>query len=179
MGIPDTISLLLMGHVGKPHGLQGTCKVIPETDDPQRFALLQRVYIGSSPEQVHGYEIEQARMQYTRRGTVVLLTLAGVDTPEKASALSRLSLFARETDLPALAEDEFFLHDIVGLDVWTDKGQQVGSVRDVWEMPASNVYVVERPDGEDLLIPAVPAFIEHIDQDGSRLVVRPIDGLLD
>ena len=172
-------TLLLIGRVGRPHGLRGECKVIPETDDPERILRLRSAYVGDTPADARAYAIRSARAQQTKLGALVLLRLEGVEDVQGAAALSQRSVYARETDLPPLASDEFFLHDVVGLAVLTDTGDAIGVVRDVWATPANNIYVVARPGKRDALIPATPAFIEKVDIKGRKLVVRPIEGLLD
>ena len=174
----DNTDALLMGRVLKPRGLQGECKVIPETDDPARLAGLKEVFVGRTAREAASYKVVSAREQTTRRGTAILVRLDGIETVEAAIALSGSSVFALAGDLPPLADGEFFLHDIVGLSVWTNDGSEIGAVRDVLEMPGSNVYVVARPGRQDALIPAVPAFIKHVDVAASKMVVSPIDGLL-
>ena len=171
--------LLLVGRVGKTHGLRGEVKVIPETDDPKRFADLETVFLGNEPGEATPHTVAAVRLQPTRRGPTVVLKLEGIDTIEEAASLRRQRVFAREEDLPPLADGEFFLHDLIGLDVVTDQGEPVGTVKDVLELPANNVYVVARSGRPDTLIPAVPAFIDEMDIEGRRLVVRPIEGLLD
>ncbi|MFQ5568548.1 MAG: ribosome maturation factor RimM [Rhodothermales bacterium] len=172
-------ALLLIGRVGKTHGVRGEVKVIPETDDPGRFAGLESVFMGHQPEKTTPHAVESVRFQQSRRGTTVVLKLAGIETIDEAAALRRLSVFALEDDLPPLAEGEYFLHDLIGLHVVTDQGEPVGKVREVLELPAHLVYVVVRPGKPDALIPAVPEFIAEVDLDASRIVVQPIDGLLD
>ena len=179
MEIQNPETLLLVGRVGKTHGIRGEVKVIPETDDPKRFGALETVFLGKTPEQVEPHAVASVRIQHTKRGPTVVLKLAGIDTVDGAATLRRLSVFARQEDLPPLADDEFFLHDLIGLDVMTDQGEAVGMITDVLEMPANNVYVVARPGRADALIPAVPAFIDEVDVEGGRLVVRPIEGLLE
>lgn len=179
MDVLDVDNCLLIGRIAKPHGLRGECKVIPETDDPDRFTLLKEVLVGPAAESARLFSVTGVRMQHSGRGVTVLLRLHGVTTKEEAAALSRSSVFVRPADLPPLQEDEFFLHDVIGLSVLTEDGETIGVVRDIWEMPASNVYVVTRPGRRDALIPAVPAFIDRVDVAGERLIVRPIEGLLD
>ena len=176
---PDPDALLLVGRVGKTHGIRGAVKVIPETDDPTRFADLETVFVGKKPAEAAPHGVVSAHLQPTKRGPTVVLKLEGIDTIEEASSLRRLLVFAREEDLPPLADGEFFLHDLIGLDVLTDQGEAVGTVKEVLELPANNVYVVARSGRPDALIPAVPAFIEVVDIEQRRLVVRPIEGLLD
>ena len=178
--IQNPEALLLVGHVGKTHGVRGEIKVIPETDDPERFAALETVFLGQQPEDAAPYRVASVRFQPTRRGPMVVLKFEGIETMEQAARLRRQAVFALEEDLPPLNDDEFFLHDLIGLDVVTEQGEAVGAVKDVLELRAHCVYVVARPGKPDAMIPAVPAFIVDVDLDGAqRLVVRPIEGLLD
>ncbi len=178
--IQNPEALLLVGRIGKTHGVQGEVKVIPETDDPERFAALETVFLGQQPEDAAPHPVASVRFQQSKRGLTVVLKLDGIETMEQAAALRRKAVFAFEEDLPPLDDDEFFLHDLIGLDVVTEQGEGIGAVKDVLELPAHHVYVVARPDKPDAMIPAVPAFIAEIDIHGAqRLVVRPIEGLLD
>ena len=178
--IPNPETLLLVGQVGKTHGVRGEVKVIPETDNPEHFARLETVFLGPQPEAAAPYAVMSVRFQRGKRGLTVVLGLDGVETVEQAAALRRQAVFAREEDLPPLDADEFFFHDLIGLDVVTEQDEQVGVVTDVLELPAHPVYVVARPGQPDAMIPAVPAFIADVDVHGARrLVVRPIEGLLD
>ena len=172
-------SLLLVGRVGKTHGVRGEIKVIPETDDPARLAALETVFLGQDPDNATPYTVTAVRFQQTKRGPTAVLKLDGIVTLDDAATLRRQGVFAREEDLPPLAEDEFFIHDLIGLDVVTDQGEPVGMVKDVLNLPAHTVYVVDRPGKPEALIPAVPAFIEDLDVEEGRLIVRPIEGLLD
>ncbi len=174
---PET--LLLVGRVGKTHGVQGEVKVIPETGDPERFAALETVFLGQQPEDAAPHSVLSVRFQQSKRGLTVILKLDGIETMEQAAALRRRAVFAFEGDLPPLADDEFFLHDLIGLDVVTEQGEAVGAVKDVLELRAHRVYVIARPGKPDAMIPAVPAFIADVDVDGAQLVVRLIEGLLD
>ncbi|QXD14693.1 ribosome maturation factor RimM [Rhodocaloribacter litoris] len=173
---PD--NLLLVGRVYRAHGIRGEVKVIPETDDPERFTALATVYLGTTPERVVPHRIETVRFQQTRRGLLVVLKVEGVDTREAAEALRPLGVFASREDLPPLGEDEFFYSDLVGLRVVAE-GEEgiVGHVEDVLELPAHPVLLVRRPGGAEAMVPAVPAFIAAIDFDAGEVVVRPIEGL--
>jgi len=124
---PDPDRLLLMGRFGRPHGIRGDVKVVPETDDPQRFAGLRRVFVGPTAEAAVERAVGGVRFQYPKGRVVVLLSLDGAAAPEDAEALRNLNLYAHEADLPALAEGEVFLHDLAGLDVWAvdDEGEPV------------------------------------------------------
>ena len=174
---PD--SLVYMGRVLRAHGLAGEVKVLPETDDPARFEALQQVYLGASPEKATGYALKKVRYQHAKRGATVLLTLEGVAGKDQADTLRKLQVYAVENELPPLAEDEYYLHQVVGFEVVEADGTAIGTLRDVMDLPAHPVFVVSRPGLPEVMIPAVPAFIEDLDLLAERIVVKPIEGLLD
>ncbi|MEF8796871.1 MAG: ribosome maturation factor RimM [Salinivenus sp.] len=172
-------AMVQVGFVFRPHGMEGELKVNPEhTDDPARFEELDTVYLGRSPHAVTRHEIASVRYQETKRGTTVILGLADVASRSDAEAVIKQKVFADEADLE-LADDEIFIHDLVGLSVVTEAGETLGTVANYMEMPAQDVFVVHRPEAGEAMIPAVEDFIVDIDLDGGRLVVRPIEGLLD
>lgn len=179
----DSDRLLLVGRTGRPHGIRGDLKVVPETDDPNRFASLQRVFLGASPETAVERAVGTVRFQYPKGRTVVLLSLGGVETPEAAGSLRGLNVYAHEDDLPALADGEAFLHNLAGLAVWRldDEGEPVeslGVVRDLYD-GAQLLFAVAREGRPDVLLPDVEEFVVAVDLPGRRLLVRPPDGLFD
>ena len=168
-----------VGFVFRPHGMEGELKVNPEhTDDPARFEDLDTVYIGRTPHQVTRHAIASVRYQQTKRGTTVILGLADVETRDDAEAIAKLRVFAHEDDLE-LAEDEIFVHDLVGLEVVTEEGEVLGTVANYMEMPAQDVFVVTRPNNDEAMIPAVEDFIVDIDLEGGQLVVHLVEGLIE
>lgn len=172
-------AMVQVGFVFRAHGMEGELKVNPEhTDDPARFEELDTVYLGRSPRAVTRHEIASVRYQETKRGTTVILGLADVASRSDAEAVMKQKVFADEADLE-LADDEIFIHDLVGLSVVTEAGETLGTVANYMEMPAQDVFVVHRPEAGEAMIPAVEDFIVDIDLDGGHLVVRPIEGLLD
>lgn len=175
----DATSLIQVGRIGKPHGLVGELKVIPETDDPRRIATLAHVFVGDEPATSAMHEVASARMQQTKHGITVVLGLAGVDSREAASLFRGKVVWGQQSDLPPLEEDEFFLHDLIGLEVVASDDSVLGFVKDVLDLPAQRVFLVERPDKSEAMIPAVPPILLDIDLDNSRIVVDPIEGLLE
>ncbi len=115
-GAVEKGSLLLMGQIFRAHGVRGEVKVWPETDDPGRFRELSTVFLGADPEHARPQAVESVRFQQTRRGTMVVLKLKGIETREAAEALRKTDVFALREDLPPLAEGEFFFDDLIGLD---------------------------------------------------------------
>lgn len=172
-------SMVQVGFVFRAHGMDGELKVNPEhTDDPARFEELETIYIGQAPREVTAHTISSVRYQETKRGTTVILGLGDVKTRSDAERIAKLRVFAHEDDLE-LAEDEVFIHDLVGLTVVTESGEEIGTVANYKEMPAQDVFVVRRPEHEEAMIPAVEDFIVDVDVEGDRLVVRPLEGLIE
>lgn len=168
-----------MGVVTRPHGVRGEVKVRPETDDPARFEDLDALYIGRDEESLVRLEVTRVRFQPMGSGTAVILALEGVQDREGAEKLAGMSVLADEADLPPLGSDEFYLGDLVGVQARSTDGKILGVVRDVLELPAQPVLVIERPGGATVMVPFVDEFVEEVDPDEDLLVIKPIDGLLD
>lgn len=184
MSIPqvpaDPGELLLVGRVVRAHGTGGEVKVAPETDDPDRLAALPTLYVGRSERDAAPHAVEGVRFQQTKRGPLALVKLEDVGGREAANGLKKMRVFAAAADLPPLEDGEAFIHDLIGLRVESAGDEPIGTVKDVLDVPAHAVYVVGRPGGRpDALIPAVEAFVEEVDLEAGRLVVCPIEGLLD
>ena len=176
---PAPDSLLLVGTVGRPHGVLGEVKVVPETDDPERLRALERVFVGDAPERAEERAVESLRFQPTRRGLTALVRLAGISGRDAADLLRGLHVYAAEDDLPPLDEGEVFLHDLIGLAVVTDEGEAVGTVTDVLTGGAQPLLVVKRDGKPDALVPDVDEIVTDVDLDAERITIRPPEGLLD
>lgn len=180
----DPDRLLLMGTAGRAHGVAGSLKVAPATDDPDRFRGLKRVYVGAAPERARSFDVTGVRFQYPKGRTVVLLTLDGVAGRDGAEALRGQQVYALDADLPPLGNNEVFLHDLVGFTVdeadadGQPTGVTLGTVRDLFE-GAQLLFAIARPDGPDVLLPDVDEFVLETDVAGRRLLVRPPEGLFD
>lgn len=175
----DPEALLLIGRIGKPHGVRGEMKVVPETDTPERFEELEICYVGARPEKAAPYPISSVRYQHSKRGITVLLALDAVADRDEAEVFRGQLVYAHRDDLPPLDDDEFFVDDLIDLDVVTASGAAVGTIVDVMDLPGHPVCVVARPGQPDALIPAVPEFIDAVDFEAGQVVIRPIEGLLD
>ncbi len=179
----DPDRLLLMGRVGRPHGVRGELKAIPETDTPERFAGLDRLFVGPA-ERVREVALDGVRFQYPKGRTVPLLALAGVESLEAAEDLRGAMLWADVDDLPPLDEGEAYLHDLVGLDVFlvddegAEAGEPFGTVADVYEA-AQLLFAIDRPGASQVLLPDVPEFVLRLDLAARRLYVRPPEGLIE
>lgn len=175
--VPD--GHLAVGYVVGVHGLRGEVKAELYTDFPERFTPGLTLYMGDSLQPV---EVRAARQHKQH----ILLQLAGVQTREQAEELRGRWLYVREEDAVALEEDTYFVHEILGLTVISEAGEELGTLVDVIFTGANEVYVVRRPDpapGEppaaDLLLPATHEVVREVDLDAGRMVVHLLPGLLD
>ncbi|MBK7216241.1 MAG: 16S rRNA processing protein RimM [Candidatus Promineofilum sp.] len=162
---------LAVGRVIKPHGVQGEVRVELMTDLPQRFEWLKVIYVGERNPRPIAVESVRYHQEF------VLLKLAGYPTRTEAEALRNELLQVPEEEAIPLEEGEYFLHQLLGLEVFTEGGQGLGRLTDVLETGANNVFVVVGPGGEHL-IPDIPDVVQEVDVDGGRIVIRPLPGLL-
>ncbi|MDR1210166.1 MAG: ribosome maturation factor RimM [Clostridiales bacterium] len=153
-----------IGRVTSPHGARGMVRVYPETDDMTRFALLDAV-------SVEGREYALERVAYHKN--VVLLKLAGVDDMDAAERLRGAAVtIPAEKALP-LAENEYWIRDLIGLRVVTEDGEPLGTVADVFPTGANDVYELD----SGMMIPAAREFVREVDTDGGVITVRLIPGM--
>ncbi len=162
---------LAVGRVIKPHGVHGEVRVEMMTALPERFKWLKTIYVGErNPRRV---AVESVRFHQE----FVLLKLAGYPTRTEAEALRNELLQVPEEEAIPLEEGEYFLHQLIGLEVLTEDGQSLGRLTDVLETAANNVFVVSGANGE-ILIPDIPDVVQDVDVAGGRVTIRPLPGLL-
>lgn len=160
------------GKIINTHGCKGGLKIEPWCNSAEDFTALKSLYIKNKNE-FEKYSVIKASVfkQF------VILELKEIDDMDKAIALKNITLYADRNDF-ALEEGEYFLTDIIGLDVIDyESGKIYGKVSDIINRGASDIYVVSTPNGERM-VPAVDEFIIEIDV-ANGIKVRTIDGLLD
>lgn len=165
---------LVVGRVGRPHGIRGDVTVDVRTDDPDaRFA--PGTAIATDPAEAGPLVVEQARWH---SGTL-LLRFAGVDDRTAAEGLRGTVLVIDSEQLPPTEDpDEFHDHELVGLTVVLTDGTEVGTLKEIGHA-AQDLLIVQRPGGSEALIPFVRALVPEVDLPGGRIVVDPPPGLLD
>jgi 16S rRNA processing protein RimM len=139
-----------------------------DTEFPDRLAD-RPLYVG---EQHRRVTVEGVRLH----GREALLKLAGVDGVEAADALRGQDLFIATADAAPLPAGRYYIHQIVGLHVWTSTGTRYGEVREVLSRPANDIDVV-RHGNKDVLVPAIADVVLEIDIAAGRMVIALIPGL--
>lgn len=159
--------LVVIGHLGKTHGLRGEIRCHPETDFPERFLDTDAVEIFNSGRPPRRVTIEYARLHKD----VVLLKFVGVQDVDQAAQLRGFSVGVGPDEVVGLDEGEYYHYQLEGLAVEDPDGVPVGTLRQVMANAAHEIYVIAR-DGEEILIPAVDEYILSIDLDERRMRVR-------
>ncbi|MGW0215454.1 ribosome maturation factor RimM [Micromonospora chokoriensis] len=182
---------LVVGRIGKPHGVRGEVTVEVRTDEPEaRFApgSVLRTEPGAVPSPVPAdgpgvpfrvpaeLTIEEARFHQGR----MLVAFDGILDRNTAEALRGTLLVVDSADVtPPDDPEEFHDHQLVGLAVVTPAGERLGEVARIDHAPSSDLLVLRRPEGRTALIPFVRAIVPEVDLAGGRVIVDPPAGLLD
>ncbi len=158
---------ILVGRFGAPHGVRGEVRVKSFTGDPLALAS----YDGLGDESgARAFRIESARLV---KDDMLVVRLAGVRDRTAAEALTNVDLYLPRAALPETEEDEFYVADLIGMDVVSVDGAPFGRVRDVLNYGAGDILDILRPDGSGLLVPFTKAAAPHLDVKARRVTVDP------
>ena len=162
-----------VGQIVNTNGLKGLLKINPFTDDITRFERLKTIFIEHKKELLE-FEIESVRYQKKQ----VLLKLKGIDTIEEAEKYREDYLKINRNKEEKLPEDTYYIVDLIGLDLYTEDGELLGKLDDVFSTGSNDVYVVKNSEGKQILLPAISDVIKNIDLEQKKIVVNLIEGLL-
>lgn len=164
---------LEVGQIVNTNGLKGLLKINPFTDDITRFERLKTILVEHKKELLE-FEIESVRYQKKQ----VLLKLKGIDTIEEAEKYREDYLKINRNKEEKLPEDTYYIVDLIGLDIYTEGGELLGKLDDVFSTGSNDVYVVKNSEGKQILLPAISDVIKNIDLEQKKIVVNLIEGLL-
>ena len=167
---------LRVGVIVKTHGIKGEVKVYPTTDSPFRFDEIDHVKIKLNGKTVRELDIENVK--YFKN--LVILKFKHIDNINEAEAYKGAELYIPREMGAELSEGEYYIADIIDIEVVSDRGEKIGVIRDVLETGANDVYIVRRHDnGKDLLIPVIEECILDTDIENNIMTVHIMDGLMD
>ncbi len=159
--------LITVGLISKPHNMKGALKVIPITDFPERFLERDEILVEIG-EKIELVEIEEV----SNHNNYLILKLQGIDTIEQAQRLKGCYLKVPRSQLPELEnEDEYYIFELIGINVQDINGNNIGKLKDVLKTNANDVYVVENENGKEVLIPALKKVVKKIDLESNIMVV--------
>ena len=162
-----------IGQIVNTNGLKGVVKVNPFTDDISKFEELKYVYIQLKSE-LKKVKIEQVRYNKNQ----VLLKLEGIDSIEEAEKYRNFYLKTEKESQEDLGEDTYYIVDLIGLDVYSDKNEYLGKIEDVFPTGSNDVYVVKDNLGKQILIPAIADVVKKVDLKNKKMIINLIPGLI-
>lgn len=162
------MSKISVGKVVNTRGLRGEVKIYPYIDELESFNEFSYLIVNDVKYDIKGIKFFK---------NMVFITFDGIDSIEKAQNLKNFDAFILEEDLPKLNEEEFYIKDILGMDVVTDSGEQLGNIKDVFRTGANDVYEVKRENKKSMYLPAIKDVILSIDTKNNKMTVHIIDGL--
>lgn len=165
---------LRVGVITSPHGIRGEVKVFPTTDDINRFKKLKEVYLDTGKERL-SLHVEQAKFF---KG-MAILKFKEFNNINDVEPFRKKDLLVSREQAVKLAPNENFIVDLIGLTVMTDEGEEFGTVKDILQTGANDVYVIIGKDGKEYLFPSIKECILNVDLDKGQVLVHILDGLLD
>jgi 16S rRNA processing protein RimM len=162
---------LVVGFLRRPHGLKGDLLMDVHTDFPDRLKTGKTVFVGDDyqPKVIASLRTVAAGM---------LVRFRGMKSPEDAGQYRNTWVYVPTADRPALPEGEYYHHQLIGLNVATDEGQDLGVLVDILETGANDVYVIRTADGKETLLPAIPTVVLEIRLADRQMRVHLLDGLI-
>ena len=166
--------ILRVGVITTTHGIRGEVKVFPTTDDPKRFKKLKMVLLDTGKER-RKMEVESCRFQKN----LVILKFKGIDNINDVEQYKKCDLYVSRKSAVKLAPNENFIVDLIGLQVVLEDGTPFGTLTDVMQTGANDVYVVTTEEGKEVLLPAIPQCILDVNLDTEMVKVHLMKGLVD
>jgi 16S rRNA processing protein RimM len=165
--------LLLVGVIAGSFGIKGQVKLKSFTDRPDHLSRKVRTLLVGKDQTPY-----RLMRLFEHKPGLLILSLDGVTTRDAADELRGAEVFIPANAAAPLDDDEYFLHDLDGLNVFNVDGTPIGTVKEVLVTGANEVLVITRSGQPDALVPMVREFVVELDVPGKRLVIRPIQGLL-
>jgi 16S rRNA processing protein RimM len=165
--------LLRLGKIVGVHALEGEVRVLPDNPESSTLAPGMKVVLQHGRESV-SLEVASVR----RHQRLLLVRLAGVEDRTSAERYRGYELYVAVDSLQPLGPDEFYYHELQGMEVCTVEGERLGVVHAILPTPGADLLVVRGPDRE-VLVPLIAAFVKSVDRQRRRVCIQPIPGLLD
>jgi 16S rRNA processing protein RimM len=161
----------LIATVTSVSGKNGAVKIISYSDYPERFFYLSKVYIDFFGEKKLFFveKVKQNKNFFT-------LKFKNFDSEQDSEILVGKEIFVDEENLVRLPDNHFFIHDLIGSRVIKDD-KELGVIKEVYQYPANDVYVIEDAEGKEILLPAILKFIESFDNAKKILKLKPGEDL--
>ena len=155
---------VVLGQIVAPHGVRGDLRIMPLTSNTQLFSDMDYLLLPDD-RRLH---IVKARPHKN----IMLVTVKEVASIEEAEALRGQKVSVYREDMPELPEGRYYVGDLIGLPVLDEQGSRIGTFKDVLPTGSKDVYVIQPPEGKDILVANIPDNIREIDLKNGRIIVR-------
>lgn len=163
---------LELGQIVNVKGLKGEVKVNSFTDDNTKFERISKVFV-KQKETMKEYEIE--KVGYNKNQ--VIIKFKDINSIEEAETLRNSYILVDREIFGSLPEGVYYIADLIGLDVYTENGEYLGKVEDIYNTGSNDIYVVKDDLGKQILLPGIDEVIKNIDLDQGKIIVNLIEGL--
>lgn len=168
----DNQTLLVVGEILKPFGYRGEVKVKIITDYPERLVKHKTIFIGTP---ARPFQVERARLH----SGYALMKFVGYDSDTSVAKLRGELVQIPASEAAKLKKNQYFHHQIIGLNVVTENGDPVGTVTEILETGANDIYLVRGPAAQEILLPAIKSVVKKIDLETRTITVDLIPGLVE
>lgn len=166
--------ILQVGVISSTHGIRGEVKVFPTTDDPGRFKKLKHVILDTGKEQKN---LEITGVKFFKQ--FVILKFKGIDNINDIEKYKGKSLYVTRENAVRLKKDEYFIADLVDMQVFLEDGTPFGVFTDVMKTGANDVYCIQTQEHGEVLIPAIGECILDVDVEGQKMTIHLMPGLVE
>lgn len=165
-------AFLATGRIRRPHGVHGEMVVELYTDFPERLKPPAMVFVGPGRQ-----PMEVIASRHHNEGLLILFK--GIDSPETAGHYRNQIIYSSTAILQKLNKGQYYHHQLIGLQVHSDQGEQLGVLTEIIETGANDVYIVQSAGGKEILLPAIPEVIISVELKQKRILVHLLPGLVD
>lgn len=167
---------LQVGVISSTHGVQGEVKVFPTTDDAARFKKLKNVVLDTGKERL---DMEIQSVRFFKQ--FVIVKFKGIDNINDIEKYKGKSLFVARENAVRLGRDEYYIADLIGMEVYTEDAEEgrFGVLRDVMETGANEVYIIDSDRYGEVLLPAIRQCILNVDVEEGKMTVHILEGLIE
>jgi 16S rRNA processing protein RimM len=166
--------LLQVGVITSTHGIRGEVKVFPTTDDAARFKKLKNVILDDGRQKI---DMEIASVKFFKN--MVIVKFKGIDNINDVEKYRRARLLVTRENAVPLEENEYYIADLIGLSAISDEGEELGTVTDVLQTGANDVYVITTTEKKEILVPAIRDCILQVDLEKQEMRIHLLPGLRD
>lgn len=167
-------NMLQVGVIASTHGIRGEVKVFPTTDDASRFKELKEVTLDLGEKQI---VLEIEGVKFFKK--FAILKFKGIDHINDIEKYKGKNLFVTREHAVKLKKDEYFMADLIGLSITDEDEREIGTLKDIIETGANDVYVIELSDGRELLLPAIKECVLAVNIEAGFMKIHILEGLLD